>query len=271
MRFNIKDYLVKPDTELSLKNYNPSNKKNVPETKELRQAYVAKHSPVLGELQEKLYAENKRKFLVVLQGMDTGGKDGTIRHVFQSVNPIGIRVHAFKAPTELELGHDFLWRIHQKVPAKGQMVIFNRSHYEDVLIQKVRGWIDDKEEKRRLESIRQFEKHLADSGTTIVKFFLHISKEEQRERLQERLDRKEKNWKFNPGDLEDRALWDEYQRQYERVLSKTSTSSAPWFIVPGNSKSTRNCVVMNILLNQLKGMDIKYPKVDSSDWPKTIL
>ena len=270
MSFDRNDYLVPPGKSFSLAAFDPGDKRGLPTEKAQRKAYVEALSPTLGALQEKLHAEGRRKFLVVLQGMDTAGKDGTIRRVFQSVNPLGIRVHAFKAPTEHEAAHDFLWRVHQVVPGAGEMVLFNRSHYEDVLIQKVRGWIDAKTETRRFAQIRDFERLLAESGTTIVKFFLHLSRDEQRERLQERIERADKHWKFRLGDLETRRRWDAYQAQYERVLAHTSSDHAPWFVIPADSKSSRDCVVITLLIDILEAMDIRYPEVDTSGWPKMI-
>jgi PPK2 family polyphosphate:nucleotide phosphotransferase len=213
----------------------------------------------IGALQDKLYAQRKQKVLLILQGMDTSGKDGTVRAMFRGISPMGIRAAAFKAPTDNELAHDYLWRVHQQVPGKGEIAIFNRSHYEDVLITKVQGWIDDDECKRRYAQIRDFERMLAETGTVIVKVFLHISKEEQRERLQERLDDPDKQWKFNPTDVEQRKKWDDYQRVYEKVIRETDAPHAPWYIVPANSKTHRNLVIASLLLETLEGMDLSYP------------
>lgn len=270
MPFARKNYLVSPDKPFSLAAFDPGDKSNLPADKSQRKAYVEALSPRLGALQEKLHAEGRRKFLIVLQGMDTAGKDGVIRRVFQSVNPLGIRVHAFKAPSDYEAAHDFLWRVHRVVPGAGEMVLFNRSHYEDVLIQKVRGWIDAKTETERFAHIRHFERLLAESGTTIVKLFLHLSRDEQRERLQARIERADKHWKFNLDDLETRKRWDAYQAQYERVLAHTSSDHAPWFVIPADSKSGRDCVVIDLLIDTLEAMNIRYPEVDTRAWPKTI-
>ncbi len=270
MPFDRKNYLVSPGKSFSLAACDPGDKRNLAAEKSLRKAHVEALSPSLGALQEKLHAEGERKFLLVLQGMDTAGKDGIIRRVFQSVNPLGIRVHAFKAPTTHETAHDFLWRVHRVVPGAGEMVIFNRSHYEDVLIQKVRGWIDEQTEIQRFAQIRHFERLLVESGTTIVKLFLHLSKDEQRQRLQERIARADKHWKFRLGDLETRRRWDAYQAQYERVLAHTSSDHAPWYVIPADSKSSRDCIVIDLLINRLEAMDIRYPAMDTSDWPKTI-
>ena len=213
----------------------------------------------IADLQSMLYAQRKQKVLLVLQGMDTSGKDGTVRAIFSGVSPMGVSAVAFKGPTDEELAHDYLWRVHQHVPVKGQIAIFNRSHYEDVLITKVQGMIDDKECKRRYAQINDFERMLAETGTVIIKVFLHISKEEQRERLQERLDDPNKQWKFAPTDIEQRKKWDEYQRAYEQAIRETDKPHAPWYIVPANSKTHRNLVIASLLLETLEGMDLSYP------------
>lgn len=268
-KFNLNKYRYEKD-KMKLAQINADDKVEISGGKEARNELLTALSKELDTLQEVLHAEGQRKVLLVLQGMDTSGKDGTIRHVFQSCDPLGIRVVAFKSPSENELARDYLWRIHQQVPRNGEIVIFNRSHYEDILITKVRGWIDDETEKQRIQQINDFERLLTETGTTVIKCFLHISKDEQRQRLQERLDRADKNWKFNPGDLIDRELWDEYQQQYEKVINATSTEYAPWYIVPANSKSSRNLVIVKLLIDTLKGMNLSYPKVDKSDWPKKI-
>lgn len=245
-------------------------KKGQPENKLAREQWLIDHSPELDALQNLFYADARRGLLLILQGMDTSGKDGTIRRVFHDVNPLGIRVHAFKSPSEEELSHDYLWRIHHAMPKKGEIVIFNRSHYEDVLITHVRGWIDEAEMNRRLRQINDFERMAVENNILVIKMFLHISKDEQRERLQKRLDNTEKHWKFNLSDLEDRRLWDDFQKQYEYVITATNTDYAPWYIVPADSKSTRNVIVMQILLSHLRSLDMAYPKVDSSNWPKIV-
>ena len=213
----------------------------------------------LVELQQALYAEHKHKVLVVLQAMDTGGKDGVIRKVFSGVNPLGIHVASFKAPTPAELDHDYLWRVHKRVPAKGELVVFNRSHYEDVLITRVEGWIDDRTAKRRFRQINDFEAMLVEEGTIILKFFLHISKDEQKQRLQERLDDDAKNWKFNPGDLVAREKWDDYQRVYEEAINATSSPHAPWYIVPADRNWVRDLYVCSVLVSTLSGLKMQYP------------
>ncbi|MGQ0533127.1 MAG: polyphosphate kinase 2 family protein [Caulobacteraceae bacterium] len=219
-------------------------------------------------LQDRLWAEGARSLLVVLQGIDTSGKDGAVRGVFNQCGPLGVCVTAFGRPTEDELAHDYLWRIHEAAPKKGMIGVFNRSHYEDVLVVKVRKLAPANAIERRYEQINAFEKHLTENGVTILKFMLHISKEEQRERLQERLDRPEKHWKFNPGDLEDRALWDEYQKAYETMLDRCSTEHAPWRVVPADRKWQRNAIIAAIVHGTLVEMNPQYPKADFD--PKAI-
>ena len=214
----------------------------------------------LDTLQDILYAEHRRKVLVILQGMDTSGKDGTVRSVFRAMDPLGLRVVGFKAPTPPELARDYLWRVHAQTPARGEIVIFNRSHYEDVLITRVHGDIDAAECKRRYGHINAFEQMLSDTGTTIVKCFLHISKDAQRARLQERIDDPHKHWKFDPADIEERKFWDDYMEAYEAAINATATPDAPWYVVPADSKSHRNLMVAEILLRVLEGMKPEYPE-----------
>jgi PPK2 family polyphosphate:nucleotide phosphotransferase len=214
----------------------------------------------LESLQEVLYAEGKHKVLIVLQAMDTGGKDGTIRHVFDGTNPQGVTVASFKKPTPEELAHDYLWRVHARTPQNGQITIFNRSHYEDVLVVRVHGLVPQEVWGRRYEHINAFEKLLADEGTTILKFFLHISKEEQRERLQARLDEPDKAWKFSMGDLDERKLWDSYTGAYQDALERTSTEWAPWYVVPADRKWYRNIVISQVLVETLESLDMAYPE-----------
>ncbi len=213
----------------------------------------------IDRLQEALFAEGKRALLVVLQGRDTSGKDGTIRNVFGPLDPQGTVMTAFKAPTELELRHDFLWRVHQAVPARGMVGIFNRSHYEDVLVVRVRQLAPESVWRARYEQINCFERNLVETGTTILKFYLHISRDEQRERLLARLDEPEKFWKFNPGDLEDRKRWDDYTVAGEEMFARTSTETAPWYVVPADRKPVRDVLVAETVLATLERMDPKYP------------
>jgi PPK2 family polyphosphate:nucleotide phosphotransferase len=214
----------------------------------------------LAELQEIFYAQNKHRLLIVLQALDTGGKDGTISHVFAKANPQGVRIASFKRPTEVELAHDYLWRVHPHTPARGEIVIFNRSHYEDVLVVRVRELAPKEVWKRRYEHINAFEKLLADEGTTILKFFLHISKEEQRERLQARIDDPEKHWKFDVGDLDERKRWDDYMRAFEEAVKRTSSEVAPWYVVPADRKWYRNLVVAQAVVDTLTALNPTYPE-----------
>ena len=216
----------------------------------------------MAELQEKLYAQDRWTVLLIFQALDAAGKDSVIKHVMSGLNPQGCEVHSFKAPSTEELDHDFLWRIHRQVPGNGEIVIFNRSHYEDVLAVRVRQIVPEKVWRPRYQQINDFERLLSETGTTILKFFLHISKEEQKERLQARLDNPEKRWKFRLGDLEDRALWDEYTAAYEEALARTSTDHAPWYVVPADRKWYRNLVIGTILVEALEGLDIRQPEAE---------
>lgn len=222
----------------------------------------------ISALQEILYAEHHRSLLLIFQAMDTGGKDGAIKNLCSGINPAGLRIHDFKAPSLEELDHDFLWRVHQAVPGKGMIGIWNRSHYEDVLIVRVHKLVPKKVWKARYEQINRFEKNLAENGTAIVKLMLHISKEEQQERLQARLDDSEKWWKFNPNDLKEREFWEDYQQAYEDAINCCSTDWAPWHVVPANHKWARNLFVAELVLQTLKEMDPRFPKVSFD--PKTI-
>jgi PPK2 family polyphosphate:nucleotide phosphotransferase len=223
-------------------------------------ARVARDVDALLGLQHRLWAESRRSLLLVLQGMDASGKDGTIRRVFSGVNPQGCRVVSFKAPTAVEAAHDFLWRIHQVVPSHGEIGIFNRSHYEDVVAARVLGIIDDAKRKRRYDDIKTFERTLSDESTVVVKVFLHISADEQRKRLQARLEDPKKRWKFNPDDLDARAHWDDYHELYDDALTKTSTKLAPWYVVPADHKWVRDVVVARLLVSTLEQLDPQYPK-----------
>ncbi len=224
-------------------------------TQELKQ-----YQTRLADLQEMLYAQGKHALLVVLQGMDTSGKDGTIKSVFESVNPIGMNIAAFKAPTSTELSHDFLWRIHQQVPAKGYIGIFNRSHYEDVLVVRVNSLVPQEIWEKRYQQINDFERLLVESGTVVLKFFLHISKEEQKERLLARLNDPQKRWKFSMGDLPVRDRWDDYMRAYEDALERCNTDYAPWHIVPANRKWYRNLVITRTIVDALEKLKLRFPE-----------
>jgi PPK2 family polyphosphate:nucleotide phosphotransferase len=254
-------YRVKPGSDVRLKKWDPGEHhffRNKEETLSETRALLERLDP----LQEKLYAGRRRSLLVILQGIDTAGKDGTIRHVMSGVNPAGCHVASFKTPTPEEASHDFLWRVHRHAPAKGMIAIFNRSHYEDVIITRVHHWVSDKDVQRRFEVIREFEKSLAEGGTAIVKFFLHISKDEQKKRLEARLEDPGKRWKFSLSDVAERRFWKFYRRAYEWSLGTTSTEYAPWYIVPSNHKWYRDWVVANVLVKTLENMRLKAPAPD---------
>ncbi len=216
----------------------------------------------IGVLQEMLYAERRQKVLVVLQGMDTSGKDGTVKALFEGINPAGLQVVSFRAPSADEMAHDYLWRVHRQVPAAGEITVFNRSHYEDVLVPLVLDQIDAATCKRRYAHMRDFERMLAETGTVIVKVFLHLSSAEQRVRLQERLDDPNKQWKFDPNDIVQRHHWDAYQRAYEKAIVATDCDPAPWYIVPADSKTHRNLIIAHLLLETMQAMDLHYPAPD---------
>jgi PPK2 family polyphosphate:nucleotide phosphotransferase len=256
----MKRYRVQPGSRVDLSRFDPGSTKGFKGKKADAETVLLSLNDKLEALQEALWAERKHKVLVILQGMDTSGKDGTIRQVFEGVNPLGVRVASFKVPTEEERAHDFLWRVHPKMPGSGEMVIFNRSHYEDVLPVRVLNLAPPEVWRPRYEQINDFERLLAETGTTVLKFFLHISKDEQRERLQARLDDPAKRWKFRKGDLADRARWDDYIEAYEDVLSLTSTQWAPWHVVPADKKWYRNLVVATVLVEALEDLDIKLPE-----------
>jgi len=236
------------------------------EIKESERVLTAELTAEVAKLQEKLYAARDQKLLLILQGMDTSGKDGTIRALFAQINPMGLHATGFVAPTDKEKAHDFLWRVHARVPGKGEIGIFNRSHYEDVLVPRISGDLDDDARERRFAQIRDFERMLAETGTTVMKVFLHISKDEQRERLQARLDDPEKHWKFDPADLAARTKWDVYQRAYSETINATDRDHAPWYIVPADSKTHRNLIIAHMLLETMQGMKLEWPapKADMS-------
>lgn len=253
-------YRVKPGHSIDLNEWDADDRSEFSGKKKTAQERTLSLLSDLDRLQELLYAEHKHKVLIVLQGMDTAGKDGTIRHVFSGVNPQGVRVASFKVPTPEELAHDFLWRIHRQTPGAGEIVIFNRSHYEDVLIVRVHGLISLEECHRRYASINAFEQTLVDEGTTILKFYLHIDKAEQKKRLEERLAEKAKQWKFNPGDLQVRACWEDYMKAYGDALSATSTAWAPWYVIPANRNWYRNLIASTILVKCLEDLKMAYPE-----------
>lgn len=255
-------YRVKPGSKVKLDKIDTNDKSLYEAGKEHHHDELHELREELRELQTLLYAEGKHKLLVVIQAMDTGGKDGCVKTVFGRVDPLGIQVCPFKKPSEQELSHDFLWRIHQHVPATGMISVFNRSHYEDIIAVRVKNIFPESVWSKRYRHIIEFERMLAEEGTKIVKIFLHISKDEQKERLQARLDDPAKHWKFNPGDLEDRARWDDFMEAYEDLIEKTSTEHAPWFIIPADRKWYRNLVVSEIVIDALKSLNMSYPEVD---------
>jgi PPK2 family polyphosphate:nucleotide phosphotransferase len=255
-------YRVKPGGNVDLSDAAAAGTDGFDGTKEDALRETLALNDRLEKLQELLSAEGRHRVLIVLQAMDTGGKDGVVRHVFEGVNPQGVRVAAFKVPTSNELAHDYLWRVHPHVPGNGEMVIFNRSHYEDLLVVRVAKLASETVWSRRFDHINAFERMLADEGTTILKFFLHISKDEQRKRLQARLDDPTKRWKFRLGDLETRAQWGDYMRAYADVLTRTSTDRAPWYLVPADHKWFRDLVISRIVVDALEGLGMGYPKPD---------
>jgi PPK2 family polyphosphate:nucleotide phosphotransferase len=250
--------LVKPGSKVKLADRDPDETYGW--TKEETEAEVAKHRAKLDELQELLYAERKHALLIVLQALDAGGKDGTIRHVMSGVNPQGCKVTSFKAPTTEELAYDFLWRVHKAVPLKGDIGIFNRSHYEDVLVVRVHKLVTKSVASKRYEQINDFESMLAENGMKILKFFLHISKDEQKRRLEARLKDPTKSWKASPADFAERRFWDDYITAYEDALSKCSVKHAPWYVIPANKKWFRNLAVSQIIVETLESMKMNYPK-----------
>ncbi|MFN7942680.1 MAG: polyphosphate kinase 2 family protein [Thermoanaerobaculia bacterium] len=255
-----KRYRIMPGKSVDLDRFDPDDSGSFPGDKEAAEPELERLNRRLEDLQELLFAAGKARVLVVLQGMDTSGKDGVIRHVFDGVNPLGVKVASFKVPTADELAHDFLWRVHARVPANGELVIFNRSHYEDVLVVRVHGLTPKAVWQARYRQIVEFERLLAETGTVILKFFLHISRDEQKRRLEDRLADRTKQWKFNPGDLKERALWKPYRQAYEDALAKTSTPAAPWYVVPANKKWYRNFVVASILVEALENLRLEPPR-----------
>lgn len=257
------EYRVRENQKVRLRDFDPDDVHLAPGKSEAKDQGPAMQER-LAELQELVYAGHEHKVLVLLQGMDASGKDGTIRHVMGGFNPQGVRVVSFRKPDTVDLDHDYLWRVHRHVPAKGEIAVFNRSHYEDVLVVRVHGLVPKSVWKKRFAQINEFERMLSESGTLILKFFLHISKDEQRKRLQERIEDPTKRWKFQHGDLEERKLWSDYESAYEEALSQCSTQWAPWHIVPANQKWYRNYVVGSIVVDALKGLKMKFPQPDLS-------
>ena len=255
-------YRVKPDSRVDLNDWDPDDKSGYRGDKGEAEDELTVLIQKLSDLQELLYAEHKNKLLVILQAMDTGGKDGTIHHVFQGVNPQGVRVANFKVPTQEERDHDFLWREHKQTPGNGEIVIFNRSHYEGVLIERVHHLVPPEVWRERYVEINHWEHMLANEGTKIVKFYLNISRDEQKRRLEARLDEPKKQWKFSAADLKERELWPEYMKAYADAITATSTERAPWYIVPANHKWYRNLVVSTVIVKVLEELHMSYPRPD---------
>jgi PPK2 family polyphosphate:nucleotide phosphotransferase len=254
-------FVVAPGVPFALGDRDPGATSGAPGDKKATSEVVAGLlEEQLMPLQERLYAESRQALLVVLQAMDAGGKDGAVKHVFTGTNPQGVRVTSFKQPTPEELAHDFLWRVHAAVPAHGYIGIFNRSHYEDVLVARVHELVAESVWRGRYRHINHFEALLADAGVRVVKLFLHISREEQAERLRKRLDDPEKRWKFRKGDLADRERWDDYMAAYEEAIAHTSTEHAPWYVVPADRKWFRNWAVSRIVIETLADMDPRFPE-----------
>lgn len=257
---------ARPGHKIKLSRIDPGDTGGSTKEKALRR--FCEQREKINELQQILYAEHRRSLLLVFQAIDTGGKDGTIKNLCAGLNPAGLDVRSFKAPSSEELDHDFLWRAHKAAPGKGMIGVWNRSHYEDVLVVRVHKLVPKKVWQARYDQINRFEEILTENGTTIVKFMLHISKGEQKKRLQARLDRPDKWWKFNPNDIKERAFWDDYQKAYEDAVNNCSTECAPWHVVPANHKWSRNLFVVDLVLRVLKKMDPRYPKLSFD--PKTI-
>ncbi|MEO8027775.1 MAG: polyphosphate kinase 2 family protein [Bryobacteraceae bacterium] len=255
----IRELIAEPQKKFRIANRDPDATPGCKDKAEAKHR-LAKNLDRLSVLQYLLYAEGRRSVLMVLQGIDAGGKDGTVRNVMSGLNPQGVRVTSFKVPDGEEKRHDYLWRIHKAVPGYGEIGLFNRSQYEDVLVVRVHNLVPKSVWMRRYQEINDFEKMLADNGTTILKFFLNISKDEQKARFEDRLKDKTKNWKFSPGDIEERKFWDDYAQAFEDAIEKCSTPWAPWYVIPANKKWYRNLAVSEILVDTMERMDLHYPK-----------
>ncbi|AFL89853.1 polyphosphate:nucleotide phosphotransferase, PPK2 family [Terriglobus roseus DSM 18391] len=253
-------HLIPPRTKVKLKHVSCDDTGKYTD-EDAAKVDLAKHRDCIDKYQEVLYAGGERGVLIVLQGMDTAGKDGTIRHIFSGINPQGCDVTAFKVPTPLEAHHDFLWRCHNAVPARGKIGIFNRSHYEDVLSPRVHGLMKDKTAKQHMQQINDFESMLVDNGIAILKFFLHISPEEQKRRLESRIEDSSKHWKLSASDFAERKFWPDYQRYYEEIFTATSHKHAPWFVIPADNKWYRNVAISRVLAETMEGMKLEYPAV----------
>jgi len=252
-------YQVKSGKRVKLSDWDPNDTDALDSSKDEGRAKLTELQKELSDLQELLYAEHQQRLLVILQGMDTSGKDGAIRHVFKGVNPQGVRVVSFKAPSEREREHDYLWRVHQHTPGKGEIVIFNRSHYEDVVVTRVMGFVTRPVWEQRYAQINDFERMLSEEGTTILKFFLHIDQDAQWERLRQRLDDPKKRWKFSSDDIKARERWPKYVEAYEEAIAKTNSDRAPWHIIPANKKWHRNLAVSTVIVETLRALKMQYP------------
>ncbi len=255
-RINANDFIVtSPDIVLA----DRATRVDIFESKKAAEAHIKNNAKAISDLSHRLYGEANRSVLIVLQGMDTSGKDGTTKALFHRTPPLNVNVAAFKAPSKTELAHDYLWRVHQVCPKDGQITVFNRSHYEDVLVVKVREFAPAADIEKRYAQINDFERLLSENGTTVLKFMLHISPETQKERLEDRLINPNKRWKFNPGDLDDRALWPDFMKAYETMLQRTSTEHAPWYVIPSDSRKTRGAIISSIVREKLEAMNPQYP------------
>lgn len=281
-KLNIEQFRVDPNKKIKLKNYDPAFCDGFKDKKEAEQR-LQQDIEQLADMQYRLYAENKQALLIIFQAMDAAGKDGAIRHVFSGLNPQGCGVHSFKKPSTNELEHDYLWRHYNKLPDRGKIGIFNRSHYENVLITRVHPEFLMAENlpgiekvsdvtksfwNERYRQINQFEKTIKGNGTTVIKFFLHLSKDEQKNRFLSRIENKEKNWKFSSADIEERAYWREYQKVYEKAISRTSTEHAPWYIIPADNKWFSHVAIGNIIVETLKQMNIQMPTIPDNEMKK---
>ncbi|MEQ8558664.1 MAG: polyphosphate kinase 2 family protein [Henriciella sp.] len=254
-------FIAPPGQPFDLSSRDSGDRALFPDKKHARKS-LKSDAGAIDELQDLLYATREKALLIVLQGMDTSGKSGVIRKVFAQTSPLGMKVKAFKAPTRIELGHDYLWRVHEATPRKGFIGIFDRSHYEDVLVVKVRKFAPPDEVERRYEQINQFEKHLAENGVTILKFMLHLGYEEQGERLKERITEPHKRWKFNPSDLDDRRDWPDFMSAYETMVQRCSTQHAPWYVIPADSRTRRNAAIARVVRGALEDMKLEWPNPD---------
>jgi PPK2 family polyphosphate:nucleotide phosphotransferase len=254
-----KPYRLTGKGSVRLKDFDPAATPFKKGSEAAQAAALDKYAIELDQLQNLLLANGKKRVLLILQGMDTSGKDGVVRWVFSRTSPQGVKVHSYKAPTEQERAHDYLWRCHAQTPAAGELMVWNRSHYEDVLVPVVNKWIDADQARQRYKQINQFERMLAENNTLIIKCFLHISKEEQRKRLQARIDDPSKHWKFSLGDLEVRKQWSDYQAAYEALLNKTASDHAPWYVIAANDKMQRNLMIAQLMIGSLKQLKLKTP------------